>query len=726
MPVGEHVLRSRGEFQRFCARLHEGSPDLDELVEGLRALAASDLRSRDKGRFARSIARHLRESFHAAQVRAVASVPWPPEIAMAIRSHVAADGGSYAEAGSESATASRPASVLPQQHPGGTKSEGLSGDMLPAATPVEPTPIGDATDGGATDGVAADGSATDEVATDGVATDGNATDGDATDGNATERDTPGEPARLQTSAVEVATDGARVEPQEIVDPLDPPTVVLLGEQDEHQATIEHLTALGFGCRAERTIEGLEAAFAREIVVGLVVGSSFWSLPDPQGRSLRGRLTRVLQSSNLCWTKLVRSPAWSSVQEQLPELYTRLHFRDPPVTRLAVEDDAAISKLEMRCLADAARDILYAERNVEYGFSPTILQDRIIRAVTSRYLRQKFPSVHEHEAGLRVRPLADPSGRAEQRLVGLVSVVGTEVSFVVKVAAYADAADEARRFRMFASGASFEMEFYCHATLGALVFAPVDTRLADARSLEDVLTGHGLATALAPTPAEGRPPGLALIDSAIAALERFSRQALPAGVSTYCDLESARTREVLRACPRLTVAGQRVDVERLYRYGVEVLDRASNGAVVHGDAHPGNILFSATDSAILIDYECAGLGPACCDPCTLWIFAFVTRFIAVDDERATVALLHDLLAGVDFEAIAGRWAALLALRVNYELVYLARRALDASVRAMQERGRPRADVLGIVAVLLCRELFVPDRQQLVVRCGLAALQAVLTG
>ncbi|MEM9454909.1 MAG: aminoglycoside phosphotransferase family protein [Myxococcota bacterium] len=695
MSVGEHVLRSRGEFQRFCARLHEGAPDLDELVEGLRALAASDLRSRDKGRFARSIARHLRESFHAAQVRAVASVPWPPEIAMAIRSHVAADGAGdvhaeagsecatasrpasviHAEAGSGCATASRPASVLPEQHPGGTRTGELLGNMLPAAAPVElapvePTPIGDAAD-------------------------------------------------------ERTTDDGRARPQEIVDPLDPPTVVLLGEQDEHLATIEHLTALGFGCRAERTIEGLEAAFAREIVVGLVVGSSFWSLPDPEGRSLRGRLARVLQTSNLCWTKLVRSPAWSSVQEQLPELCTQLHFRDPPVTRLAVEDDAAISKLEMRCLADAARDILYAERNVEYGFSPTILQDRIIRAVTSRYLRQKFPSVHEHEAGLRVRPLADPSGRAEQRLVGLVSVVGTEVSFVVKVAAYADAADEARRFRMFASGVSFEMEFYCHATLGALVFAPVDTRLADARSLEDVLTGYGLAPAV-PTPAEGRPPGLDLIDSAIAALERFSRQALPAGVRTYCDLESARTREVLRACPRLTVAGQSVDVERLYRHGVDVLDRASNGTVVHGDAHPGNILFSATNSAILIDYECAGLGPVCCDLCTLWIFAFVTRFIAVDDERATVALFQDLLAGAEFEAIARRWTALLALRVNYELAYLAWRALDASVRAMQERGLSRADVLGIVAVLLCRELFVSDRQQLVVRCGLAALQAALEG
>lgn len=611
-PASEHVLRTKDDFQRFCAWLETGSPDLDELVEGLRALAASSLRGPDKGRFARSITQHLSELFHVAQVRAVASVRWPPEIAMAIRSHVG-----------------------------------------PADEPPPTERAGDS------EGV----------------------------------------------------------PREIPDELDSPTVVFLGDEDEHRASIEHLTALGFGCRRETTPEGLEDAFTREIVVGLVVGSSFWSLPDPAGRSARGRLARVLQSSNLCWTKLIRDSAWSSVQEQLPELCTSVYFRAPPVTRLAVEDQSALSKLEMRCLAEAARDILYAERNVRYDFQPSLLQDRIIRAVTSRYLRDKYPSVHAKEAGLRVRPLAN---RGEQGLVGLVSVVDTEVSFVVKVSPYRDAADEARRFRMFASGASFEMEFFCHATLGALVFAPVDTRLADARSLDDMLARHALETA----PAGSGSQDALRLDSAIAALERFSRQALPPQVDTYCELESEPLRQGLRACPRIVVAGASVDLAALYRRGVQALDRTSRGAVVHGDAHPGNILFSATQSAILIDYECAGLGPPCCDLCTLWIFALATRFVAVGDERSTVGLLTDLLGGCSFEALVARWAEILHFAVNYELVYLARRALDASARIMDERGLPREDVLGIVAVLLCRELFNPQLQQLVIRCALAATQARL--
>ena len=58
--------------------------------------------------------------------------------------------------------------------------------------------------------------------------------------------------------------------------------------------------------------------------------------------------------------------------------------------------------------------------------------------------------------------------------------------------------------------------------------------------------------------------------------------------------------------------------------------------MHGDAHAGNILFSATDSAILIDYECAGLGPACYDLCTLWIFVLAPKTSKVREQLDTLA------------------------------------------------------------------------------------------
>ena len=52
MAESDHRLRSKSDFQRFCAELRTSSPNLDDLVEGLRDLAASSLRPTERGRFA--------------------------------------------------------------------------------------------------------------------------------------------------------------------------------------------------------------------------------------------------------------------------------------------------------------------------------------------------------------------------------------------------------------------------------------------------------------------------------------------------------------------------------------------------------------------------------------------------------------------------------------------------------------------------------------------------
>ncbi len=614
MPPSEFGLRSRGDFQRFCADLRNGPHELDDLVEALRALHVSELRPLDKTRFARSIARYLSETFHAAEVRAVASVGWPAEIAMAIRKYA-------------------PVTDVPTRG-------AVAGDGATTTAPVEPTPV--------------------------------------------------------------------LLPHD----LGPATVMLLGDEGEHRPLLERLRSLGLDCLRVGTLPELHDAFSGDVVAGIVVGSSFWSLDDPRGASPRRRLEQVLGLSNIAWIKLVRSPAWDDARERLPEICAGLYLSPPPMTRLAVESQAALTNLELGRLADAIADLNYAERRVHYEFQPSVAQDRILRAVTSRYLRQKFPTVHSQESPLRVRSLAN---RGTHGLVALVSLE-TDVSFVVKVSPYPDALQEARRFRMVAHGTSFEMEFFCHATLGALVFAPIDARLGHARSLDDLLSAHDLLTPLAPEPVV---PHAASIDAAIAALCRFSQQVRTDEITTFSDIEFSGTQAMVRRGGPLVVADAQVDIWWLYNEGAQILARCGSQAMVHGDAHPGNILFSTTGSAILVDFECAGLGPACTDLCTLWMFALASRFIAVGSERETIDLFRDLLSGMPFEEIASSRREQLRFSVNVEVIYLASAAIESSVAAMAEHGGERTDVIGIVAVLACRELFNPTLQQLVLRCVLAA-------
>lgn len=490
----------------------------------------------------------------------------------------------------------------------------------------------------------------------------------------------------------------------------------MGDEDEHRASIERLKLEGIHYLRESSLHALRDVFDREVVVGLVVGASWWTAEDPVHRSPRQRLRSILELSNLCWVKLVRCVAWTSVEEQLAELCMSLHLAQPPRNRLAVEDRAALTDAELRSLTGALKDLVYGERLFSYDFQPRLAQDRILRAATSRYLRDRYPAVHTQEPGFHVRTLAN---RGESGLVSLVSVDGTEVAFVVKVSSYPGALAEAQRFRSFAHAIPLRMEFFCHG-LGALVFAPIDdTRLGQARSLKDMLASCELV---------GRRPvsegGIAAIDSAIAALQRFSHKLRPEGVFKFCRVEREDTETLLASCGLLVVAGETINPLDLYARGRQVLDRCSRHAVVHGDAHPGNILFSATDTAILIDYECAGLGPACYDLCMLGIHVVASRFVAVGDERSIVGLFRDLLAGVPFAELEERWSDDLRFAVSYEAMYLAHRAIEESVAVMVERGCTRDDVYGIAAIILCRELLNQEFQQFTIRCALAAISSLL--
>ncbi|XXY51970.1 phosphotransferase [Sorangium sp. So ce269] len=614
---GEHRLRSRSDFQQFCAELRTSSPKLDDLVEGLRNLAASELRAIEKSRFANSIARHLSESFDASAVRSVASVQWPPEIAMALRSHA------------------------PPQ-----------GEPVPVAIAVPQRPEGD---------------------------------------------------DLRELSYERNS---------------PPTVVLLGDEDEHRASIDQLKRTGIQCLRESSLPALHDAFGREVVVGLVVGASWWTVSGPEARPPRQRLRSILELSNLCWIKLVRSAVWTSLEDELSDLCTKVHLAHPLRSRLAVEDQATISSAELRSLTSAGQDLVYAERIFSYDFPPNPAQDRILRAAISRHLRDKYPSVHIQESGFAVRMLAN---RGKQGFVCLVSVADTDVAFVVKVSPYRDALEEGKRFRSFAHGTSLEMEFFCHGTQGALLFAPVGARLGDARSLEGVLASRGLVG-----PCVMHQRCIPLIDSAIAALQRFSGQIQTKGISTFCSVESDGTERMLASCGPIMVAGEAVDLRRIYAYGHQAVRRCANNQVVqHGDAHPGNILFSTANTAVLIDYECAGLAPACYDLSMLWIHVLASQFVAVGDEHSTVGLLLDLLKGVPFDTLQKTWCSDLRFTVNQEVVYLAHKALDASFSAMKKHGCAREDVYGIVATILCDEFLNPQFQQFTVRCALAAVSSVLT-
>lgn len=110
---------------------------------------------------------------------------------------------------------------------------------------------------------------------------------------------------------------------------------------------------------------------------------------------------------------------------------------------------------------------------------------------------------------------------------------------------------------------------------------------------------------------------------------------------------------------------------------------------------------------------------------LSIHVLASRFVAVADERSTVRLFREVLAGEPFEVLQDRWSKDLRFAVSHQVVYLAHKAIEASFAVMVERGCSREDVYAVVAIILCREFFNPELQQFAIRCTLAAISSLLS-
>lgn len=616
---GEVSLRSKSDFQRFCAELRTGSHTLEDVVEGLRALVVVDLRPTERGRFAHNIVRYLGSSFSESEIRTVASQTWPSEISIELRS------------------------IAP-----------IQGERLVPSTD-----------------------------------------------NVTE---PVKASELR----ELSREGAAAF-----------TVVFMGDEEEHRDSLGQLVRNGFHCLRVRSLQQFGETLEQETVVGLVVGASWWAIDSSREQSLHDHLKRILELSNLCWIKLIRCPAWVSMEHKLRSLCSELHFAESPRSRLAIEDTPAITTAELGDLVSAAKDFVYADGSFDYHSPVAPAQDRLLRAATSRYLQHRFPTIHALKVSFHVRM---PAKRNGDGLVLLVSVSETDVVFVVKVSSADAARDEAGRFHRFAHGTSSVMEFFSHGSLGALVLTPADnTHLGKALSLEDMLISPN-----APDGDETYNRCIAAMDSAIAALQRFSAQIKPKETDIFCNLDGEEAETLCKNAATITVAGRVIDLNKLYGWGRQVhIRRAGKRVVQHGDAHPGNILFSSANTAVLIDFECAGLGPACYDLSMLWIHVFTSRFVAIEDEHSTVELLRDLLQNVPFGAFERKWSNHLRFSVNRQAVYLAHKAIGASFSSMEKQGCTREDVYGILAIILCREFLNPRLQQFSIRCAIAAVSTMLS-
>lgn len=496
------------------------------------------------------------------------------------------------------------------------------------------------------------------------------------------------------------------------------TVLFMGDENEHRASITQLRQSNYTVRCENSLSAVQEAFDQECILGLVVGATWWTLSAGGKIKPLSRLKRILALSNLCWLKIVRSAEWASNEHELLRAFRDLYFDQPPRTRFAIESSASLTTSEIESLAEVRSDLLYADGAISYDVPVKAQHERVLRPIISRYLRDNFSAAREREIDFDARTLVQRN--ADNNRILLVSARGSGVAFIVKFAPTDIARDEAERFRLFKQTNSTSMNFVCYGSVGALILSTVgEVSFQDAQSLEAKIASRGILSCNVKHDECFRS-----MDSAVDALVRFSGQPEPNARARYlCDYACDETGKFVNQCGAVTVGAREVDVESLYRHALEILKNTPRRkSVQHGDAHPGNILFNKSGAAILIDYACAGLAPAGYDLSTLWIHVIAANFIALGNEASLVAMLEALFRGDSFEAIETKWANDLRFATNHQSLYLAHRAISVSI---EKHGCTRVEVCALTVIILCRELPNERFQQFVMRCALAAASVVLS-
>lgn len=496
------------------------------------------------------------------------------------------------------------------------------------------------------------------------------------------------------------------------------TVLFMGDENEHRASITQLRQSNYTVRCENSLSAVQEAFDQECILGLVVGATWWTLNAEEKIKPLSRLKRILAFSNLCWIKIVRSAEWASNEHEILRAVRDLYFAEPLRTRFAIESSASLTTSEIESLAEVRSDLLYADGAISYDVPVKAQHGRVLRPIISRYLRDNFSATREREIDFDARTLAQRN--ADDNRILLVSARRSGVAFIVKFAPTDIARDEAERFRLFKQTNSTSMNFFCHGSVGALVLSTVgEVSFRDAQSLEAKIASRSSLSYDVKLDECFR-----AMDSAVEALVRFSEQPEPNARTRYlCDYESDETGTFVRQCGSVTVGAREVDLESLYRHALKILKNTSRRKTVqHGDAHPGNILFNKSGTAILIDYACAGLAPAGYDLSTLWIHVLAANFIALGSELSLVSMFEALFRGEPFKSIETKWGNELRFATNRQAVYLAHRAIVTSIEKL---ACTREELYALAIVILCRELPNERFQQFVMRCALTAGSAILS-
>lgn len=459
------------------------------------------------------------------------------------------------------------------------------------------------------------------------------------------------------------------------------------------------------------------------ICGIVIGSSWWTLIDPNEHELV--LRKIISYSNFVYLKINVNGLPNELTVVIRNIVESTWYAVPSAFDVAFSD-TNLSAFDLSCLGNI-QNRLNSVRSIR--IHPAAIDDDLgvlLLAATMKRLHKFYPDA---SIILRKVDCSFLKGGRSEALILLLQPTGYTAPFVAKVDEIDRLRGEMDRFKHFISPWDTNLfpELFIHGDKGVIFFGMVgdagkpgmpaptyydrveELYWSDFRGMDVIQTEQNLKVATS---------------RVIQKLEDLAKRrngnssVKSCGWITCENVLGLTAREVKCRLPSDT---SDIDIAKVINAAFQILSKNDSVATIHGDVNLRNILVNDDLQPYLIDYAYSGPGHPCYDIVRFESALLYGFFKMLDDEKKISCLIEDIvLTDNSYDQIMTKYSNLLSLSVNRLAVFCAIEARDAILRIIQSYNLTKVDYLAMKIMIAFQSFTIIELQQGIVRSTISVL------
>jgi hypothetical protein len=454
---------------------------------------------------------------------------------------------------------------------------------------------------------------------------------------------------------------------------------------------------------------------------IVVGSSWWTLIDPA--KYEAFIYQISSYSHLAYLKINHKGMPDEIAKNIPSILREARFKTPSVDEVSFSE-TLLSPLDLEIISKIKLS-LSAVKDIR--IHPAAISDEIGHLLLAATLKRVDGLYADTSVTIRKVDCLFLHGNSGS-LILLIQPSAVAAPFIAKVDKANILRKEMKRFNKFIRPWDTQLypEYFVHGRNAVIIFGLVGDAGqpgTPAPTLHDRiesfywsdLCGEDVNTAEANLQTA--------ISRAVRKIEDLAKRAnatddVSLGWIKCESLQNCLSRGIQWS---FSNEGTDLNVDKVLKNVIDILDKLKDVATIHGDVHLKNILLNDDLHPYLIDYAYSGPGHPCYDLVRLESAITFTFFRMLDGEARVEEMIQDItLSDITYTQLCQKYGNLLSLGVNRLAGYSAIEARNAALRSVIHYGGSQMDYLAMKLMVAFQSLTIFNLQQCVVRATISAI------